>query len=400
MNLEKRRRTMSSINRRGAVLALLLVGIAGTGASEPRPASLDAAWERLAASHSRDEVLGLMEVTSAALQAGFHDEAASAIDRALLEIERYYGLTEDALKARSLWYEEGSKAFKGEPYERAMAHYYRGMLDLRLGDLDNARASFASAVLQDAFAEEEQYQSDFALMIFLAAWTAEKAGSLSLAEDGYARLAELRPDFIRPPPEHDTLVVIETGRSPRKLADGIGHGELVYRRDRKYRQQKVRLGPEAETEAYAMEDIFFQASTRGGREVDRILEGKVRFRNRTAGAGSALSDASSAFGEMALMTGDTQFSDIGAGLSVLGAMQTMVALNARPRADTRYWSGLPDHVHIHTFAAGDTDAGGLDVHVFNSAGEPEAGGSFRVPRLDIGNGNGLIWAVSNDHGKK
>ena len=48
-----------------------------------------------------------------------------------------------------------------------MAYYYRGVLYLRDGDYENARASFKGGMLQDGFAEEEQNRSDFALLSFL-----------------------------------------------------------------------------------------------------------------------------------------------------------------------------------------------------------------------------------------
>ena len=49
-------------------------------------------------------------------------------------------------------------------------YYYRGLLYLRAGDYENARAAFRQGQMQDAFAEAEQYQCDFAIMLFLEAW--------------------------------------------------------------------------------------------------------------------------------------------------------------------------------------------------------------------------------------
>ncbi|MCA8892557.1 MAG: hypothetical protein KDA56_12210 [Hyphomonas sp.] len=393
------------ITRSAASVALLLAAFGGGSAAfaqegevnayiASKPAALQPGYRQLVAGGQRDSVLNNMEIASIALRYGEYAEAADSIDRALLDIDQYFGLTEEALKARSLWYEEGSKTFKGEPYERAMANYYRGMLDLRVGDYDNARASFANGNLQDAFAEEEQYRSDFALLIFLAAWSAEKAGSTSLANERYAELAQLRADFQRPPPDHDTLVVVETGKSPRKLADGVGHAELVYRRGKQFRDKYVRLGLGSGIQAYPMEDIFLQASTRGGRQVDRILEGKIKYRNNATVRGSALTDAASVFNEVALTTQDSGIGNVAAGLSLIGSMQLLAAQNAKPRADTRYWSGLPDTVHVFTYASADLGTGPVEITYFDLAGQPIPELTQMVARHDDGAGNGLVWAVS------
>lgn len=380
-----------------AAFSLPMDGCAQAGSQayvSQKPALLQPAFQKLVDGGQRDSVLNNMEITTEAVKLGEFEEASLAIDRALLDIEQYFGLTREALQARSLWYEEGSKTFKGEPYERAMAHYYRGMLDLRLGDYDNARASFASGNLQDAFAEEEQFQSDFALLVFLSAWSGALSGAASLADESYLALAALRPDFQRPPPDHDTLVIVETGKSPRKLADGLGHAELVYRRDKKHKEQSVRISFGETVSAYPMEDIFFQASTRGGRQVDRILAGKVQFRNDTARMGGAIADAGMAFNDLALATNNSDVSDIAATLSVVGSMQLLVAQNARARADTRYWSGLPDGVHVFTYSSATYGAGPVEITYFDSRGAALPELTQTVSRIDTGKGAGLIWAVS------
>jgi len=94
--------------------------------------------------------------------------AADTLDRALAIVESTHGAGPEAAKARSLWYEEGCKIFKGEPYERCMMYYYRGLLYLWKKDYGNAHACFANGILQDAFAEEEQDQCDFGLLYFLS----------------------------------------------------------------------------------------------------------------------------------------------------------------------------------------------------------------------------------------
>jgi hypothetical protein len=100
------------------------------------------------------------------MDAGDYDIAKELLDQVLLRIDMVYADNENAMKARSLWYEEGMKDFIGEPYERAMAFYYRGLLYMMDEDYENARACFKNGVIQDAFAEEEQNRCDFAALIF------------------------------------------------------------------------------------------------------------------------------------------------------------------------------------------------------------------------------------------
>src|SRR5687767_12548594 len=67
-------------------------------------------------------------------------EAKSLLDDALARIGGIYGTDASAKKARGYFSEESKKTFIGEPYERVMAYYYRGILYWMDGEVDNARA--------------------------------------------------------------------------------------------------------------------------------------------------------------------------------------------------------------------------------------------------------------------
>ncbi len=43
---------------------------------------------------------------------------------------------------------EGIKVWKGEPFERAMAHYYLGLIYLHKGDYGNAHAAFENSLFK------------------------------------------------------------------------------------------------------------------------------------------------------------------------------------------------------------------------------------------------------------
>ena len=82
-----------------------------------KPAVLRADFENLFEEGQRNKVLNLMEIGIKAYRAGYRQEAKNTLTQARLEIENVYADSDAARKARSIWYEEAEKDFKGEPYE-------------------------------------------------------------------------------------------------------------------------------------------------------------------------------------------------------------------------------------------------------------------------------------------
>lgn len=335
-----------------------------------KPETLQTDFQNLFEQGQRNKVLNLMEIGIKAYRAGYRQEAKNALTQARLEIESVYADTDDARKARSIWYEEAEKDFKGEPYERAMVYLYLGLIYLEEGDYGNARASFLGGLLQDAFAEEEQNSTDFALMLYLAGWSAMKMGSDQLAEAHFEELKLYRPDAPTPERNHNALLIVETGTSPRKLGDGVGHYQLVYRRGKSFRDvaAEARVG-EQWSPVYPMEDIFFQASTRGGRAIDRIVEGQIQFKENTRAIGSTLSNVSqdSMLAGFSAATGGA----LGAGfaaISLISVAADGMSASANTRADIRYWAGLPDTIHLMPMTVSEGDP--VTVRFLDDQGQP------------------------------
>lgn len=351
-------KNLASIGRI-ALLGLFVSGCAAAGpAAIPdaqmsafladKPPAYHGDYQKLLAEGKNNECLNHMRIGLKALKKGDKQLALPAFDNALLTIESFFVNTEGAQKARSLWYEEGMKDFKGEPYERVMAYYYRGLGYMDEGDYENARASFKSAILQDSFAEEEQYRADFALVVFLEGLAAKMAGDKEGAEASFAELQTLRPDF-KLPARFNTLFIVESGNAPRKVADGPGHAELKYFRGRNFTEKKALLKVDGASpqQCYPMEDIYFQASSRGGRQIDKILKDKVVFRQTNLAIGSTLSETASTVMLLAPLTGDQgAVQAVAGGLAIIGGIQQVIALNAKPHADIRFWDNLPDTVHV------------------------------------------------------
>jgi len=247
-----------------------------------------------------------------------------------------------ARKARGYFRSESTKSFRGEPYERVMAYYYRGILYWMDGEPDNARACFRSAQLQDADAEQGGYQADYAILDYLDGLVTTKLGgeasdALARARTN-ARLGSL-PDFD---PQANVLVFFEMGQGPTKYSAGQYSEQLRFRQGTarstsiqlKVGNQVVRTSP--------ADDLSFQATTRGGRQMDYVLANKAVFKGTTDSFGNA------AILSGAILAGTSgrrsAVDEVGAGLLVAGLLSKVISAATTPSADTRMWDNLPNLV--------------------------------------------------------
>lgn len=379
---------------RGAVLicAALLATAAPAFSQVPAatPADLSVYTQRRVSEGDRNRVLNDMEIGARSFWMGDLAGARQALDETLLGINTVYANDPAAEKARSLWYAEGSKNYKGEPYERAMAFFYRSLLFLAEGDYQNARAAARQGLLQDAFAEDDQSRADFALLMFLDAWASHLDGSEELREQALKELRNFRPDFPGIKPGDDTLLLVETGTAPRKLADGMNHAYYVIRRGKGFTENRAAMTAGGVVmPLYPMEDVYYQAATRGGRPIDGILKGKAQFRSTTGGAGNFL------------LSSAVAYQDAGGGASSayvaggLGAMAAFVSSRANAQADTRTWTALPDTIHVLTLNSKTLPAEGVAL-TFLAGETPVAGLDKTVTVKTDPEGNHFIFARSRE----
>ena len=354
----------------------------------------------------RNRVLNHMRLGLAAYSMGRDRLAEQLLDDALQGIEAIYADNEEARKARGLWVKEGIKDFKGEPYERVMAYYYRGLLYMKAGDYENARASFKGGLLQDSFAEEEQYRADFALMPFLQGWAAHCSGNESLAAEDFKEFRALNKDAPLPRDKDNVLVLVETGTAPVKISDGP---RLKIKRSGNTESARISWAdPEhpkdhpSET-AMLLEDIFRQASTRGGRPFDSILEGKADFKDTADTVGNIALIGAVVAAKVATerpryretkeqrearQQAQAGAAMVGAGLAVIGGLSKLFAHSIESEADTRYWDNLSDRVQGLTLALPDKVTS-LSVDFLSPGGSSLESVHSPVQR----NGKcGLVWA--------
>lgn len=339
----------------------------------------------LSAGGEPDEVVNLMRLGLAAMAGKDDLLAADCMDTCILRIEELYGPGKDATKRRKRFFEaandatkndykEEVKHFRGEPYERMMVYYYRGLLYASSGDRENARACWSNGIMQDAIAEEEQNRCDFAPLEVLCAWESVRTHSESLAENSEKRLKELGSEVLLPEPGQNVLVIVQAGNGPVKTRTG-NHGQLLTfscgQPSSMPAAASVRLLVENRTfRLKNLGSLCWQASTRGGRAIDGILAHKAIWKGEWEGITACYSSGLSVSREVARASDfnagramsmprgsmmpsrerclmDSQLSAVhGVGGSASNSRQSRLAKQiadaAHPEADIRQFEGLAD----------------------------------------------------------
>jgi hypothetical protein len=276
------------------------------------------------------------------LRQGNDGEAKQLLDDALLSIGRIAANDKNAKRSRSYFHEEARKTFLGEPYERVMAYFYRGILYWKDGEMDNARAAFRSGQIQDADSEKKEYSSDYVLLDYLDGLATAKLGGDG--QDAFKRAKSSCKLAIPPPydPKANVLFFLEYGRGPTKYATGDYHEQLRFLPGQsaakevviRVADQALRVGP--------YDDLTFQATTRGGRVMDYILANKAVFK----GAADTVGNAALISGLVLAQDRNTQ--EAALGLAVFGLLSKIVSAKTTPAADVRAWDNLPQYL---SFAA-------------------------------------------------
>jgi hypothetical protein len=298
----------------------------------------------LAVAPDRDKALWEYRIAAAALRRGQTDEAKAKLDDALARSAAALAPGSEAAKSRKLFGREETKPFAGEPYERIMGNYYRGLLYWRDGESDNARALFRSGLFIDSDTENKSYAGDWVLLDYLDGLVSKKLGG-----DGSDALARARASALAQgratPPDYDAsanvLIFTEYGPGPKKYASGE-YGELLKFIVDDSPVASARLtvdGREISLPPY--DDISWQATTRGGRVMDHILGNKAVFKQR-----------SDTFGDVALIgaLGTASYgrsrdsANVALGLAAIGVLSKITSAATQTEADVRSWNNLPRYL--------------------------------------------------------
>ena len=360
-----------------ALVAAGLPGCAARGRPGLPPAMVGVAVPPQLASYimlmerdgERNWVLHLNELAVAAMRMGERDLAKRALDESILNIEAVFGSTPGAGRARTLFFNEDIKLFKGESHERCMAFLYRGILYMQDGDWQNARASFRSGALQDAFAEEQQDQADWAIFDYLIAVCETRLGNPLAAQEAFARAAAnnaafpakyaaatgiaLQPGSLwipaLPAVENNILVIAGVGGAPIKARRGkYGEGLGYNRGSGEAPPPYASLCGQQSVWMPMMDSVFFQATTRGGRPFDSVQKKKVIFKDATAGVGAVAVYTGAA---VLAGSGNSDTAAAGGAIILAGLLFLLFSQLTATKADVRQWQSIPDSLSVYTATA-------------------------------------------------
>jgi hypothetical protein len=179
-------------------------------------------------------VLNNVRLGSAALVEYDLDDAESAFLRAY-EVMNSVGVNDGGRSLGAVLVDEKIKIWKGEPFERAMANFYLGLVYYIRHDYANARAAFENALFKlraydEGGKKSDEYreaESDFALAYLMLARSYQRLGRDADAEKNFQRAVELRK-YLEPlaDPERNkrsnVLLVVDYGLGPKKGAEFDG----------------------------------------------------------------------------------------------------------------------------------------------------------------------------------
>lgn len=311
-------------------------------------------FQRLYIEGERNATLNFQRIGMAALSLGEINSAEKAFEGAVSRIELIYADNPEAQKAKSLWTAEKIKDFKGEPYERAMAYFYRGLVYAAKADFQNARAMFKQAEYQDTVAESEKYAGDFGLMPYMAGWASYCDGDNRMAKDYLAQAIKGDANYTSVAVDRPVLVLMESGRAPFKYGSGKAREILKWQAHDAPEQVAKKACTDYSASSCSVStfvkgaDIGFQATTRGGRPIDGVLGGKAAFKEGAEGVASFASTVGSIGLQTASMTGNSDAAGLGLFGMFAGLVAQGVASSTQAQADVREWEQLPANIWLGT----------------------------------------------------
>jgi len=294
---------------------------------------------------AKDKVLWQYRTAAAAMCQGKFDVAKPLLDDALLTLGGVYGPDAEARKSRRLFSRESRKTFIGEPYERSMAYFYRGVIYWMDGEPDNARACFRSAEFEDCDTDNKEYAGDWVLPDYLDGLITAKLGGDG--SDACHRARENCKNITLPDyqPKANVIFIIEYGPGPVKYGAGKYNEELRFKtRGSPILSAQIKTG-NINLQVAPCDDLNFQATTRGGRVMDHVLANKAVFKKSTDVAG-----------DLALIGGlttaaasdNSTVQGVGLGIALAGLISKGISAATTPEADTRTWDNLPQFISFAT----------------------------------------------------
>ncbi|MBK7404236.1 MAG: hypothetical protein IPJ41_06280 [Phycisphaerales bacterium] len=287
-----------------------------------------------------------------ALADGLPDAAESDFE-VVFDTLRTQGLNADRTTESIFVNEQGTRIWKGEPFEQAMAYMAIAEADASRGDWGNARASAENALfhLRDYSAtsgDDIRYtsvESTFALGYLIHGVAALEMQRREEAEESLAKAAASRPELgpltrTLLDGAYDTILVIDYGLGPRREAVGDGGVGVAYFPRTQSDDAEARVEAGGRGWGYPLAcDV--NAMSRDERW--QSLESIRRFKQ---GLGQAMMLGGAVLASTGGTRGDDDVARLaaGVGLLALGAIA-----QANSQADTRHNELLPQRVYVAAF---------------------------------------------------
>jgi tetratricopeptide (TPR) repeat protein len=308
--------------------------------------------EEVAKKPDENFVLNNCRLGSSALAEYDLTEAEDAFLRAY-EVINSVGVNDGGRSLGAALVNEKIKIWKGEPFERAMANFYLGLIYYMHQDYNNARGAFENALFKlrdyadkkDVKTDYQELESNFTVGLVMLGKTWQKLGRDDLAKANFDRARDLRPDLealcdYDRNAKSNVLLVVEFGYGPQKIRDA--DGSLVGFAPTPAEAGPI-PGPQVQVDGRAMSladldrapiDLLAMAQDRRWQDIDTI-----RAVKSAVGTGLIVAGAG--------VTGYGAYKDRrDTALTGLALMGAGALLKASSFADVRQWEMLPRTIFL------------------------------------------------------
>ena len=304
----------------------------------------------LAEKTDEDFVINNLRLGSILLPAYELDEAEAAFLRAW-EVINSTGVNAGGRTLGAVIVDEKIKVWKGEPFERAMASFYLGLIYYMRQDYSNARGAFENALFKlrdyDPAKDKqtaEEVESNFALASLMLGKCFQRLGREDLAKSNFEYVVKNHPHLASLADydwneKSNLLLVVDYGYGPRKVTDFdgaiVGFGPTPFEEGPIAQPQVTVDGRPIDVGNVARPpvDLLAMAQDRKWQSIDTI-----RTVKSAVGTGLLLGGAVTGMDAAYNRHGDRQRDN----LIVAGALiGTGLLLKATSQADVRQWEMLP-----------------------------------------------------------
>ncbi len=369
-------------------------------------AQAEAILNQLAAEQTVSQPLYQLERVPVLLMQGKREEAHDLMMKTREQIETLFDPQSEE-RALSLWHGENNKVYKGEPHERATLYALLALSFMEKGAWEDALRCVKNGLLADSSTEGDGYTSDYGLLHYIGYVASRYAGDAAGAAEYQRELQEiLRLRGVSDAERSEAAALFgETAELPNAFlivwagdAPSYGRGgeyeEVRYVLPGLNAYSKITLKLNEATPPLVLPqilgDVNFQATTRGGREMDHVLADKAALKKTMEVSKNIFFIIGTAC--FAAANGDAALPMIciGGGCYAAGVIPWIIGECINSKADIRYWHNLPGQFLVYPLVlkGGEPPAivqgvHGWDVAASTSCAFPQTPSPFAVLHLQM-----------------